>query len=354
MRTLIAIALPLVILLPALSQTPANTGMAQPKDPKEILTAAARFYDFASPELKPWHLKVRYQFYDLKGNPAEQGTWEYWWASPKVHRSSWTRTSAEHTEWSTAEGVYYRKDAGNPLRYFERTIEASFFFPLPESKVADSSGSKLELKMLPAQKPDLACVLTTQQSLHDGKLQPLGWGEPHSYCFDPATLALRMTSSNHLITQFEEEIKTQGRYLARQVVVSEDKQKLFTAAVETIDVINAEEAMLKAPADAIPQQQTLSLIPEHQSCMTLGSTLKSAAPTYPLAAQAAHQQGVVILGAIMGTDGKIHDVDVLASPYPNLTESARETMKQWEFKPCLVNGMAVEVGTIGRITYSSD
>src|ERR1035438_806520 len=103
MRLFAVSALSLAVLLPGICQTAVNAELGLPKEPREILAAAAPFYDFSSPELKPWHLKAIYQLYDLKGNPTEQGTWEYWWSSPKVHRSTWTRTGAEHTEWSTAD-----------------------------------------------------------------------------------------------------------------------------------------------------------------------------------------------------------------------------------------------------------
>src|SRR5664279_2713589 len=99
MRTLIVLTLSLTVFLPAFSQTAGNAEADLPKDAHEILAAAAPHYDFSSPEMKPWHLKASYQLYDLKGKPKEQGTWEYWWASPKVHRSSWTRAGAEHTTW---------------------------------------------------------------------------------------------------------------------------------------------------------------------------------------------------------------------------------------------------------------
>ena len=79
MKGLLAVSILFVaVLLPGSSQTAVNAGPGLPKEPREILAAAAPSYDFSSPELKRWHLKAIYQLYDLKGNPMEQGTWEYW------------------------------------------------------------------------------------------------------------------------------------------------------------------------------------------------------------------------------------------------------------------------------------
>jgi hypothetical protein len=62
-----------------------------PKDPREIFAAAAKSYDFSDASLKPWHLKASYQLYKQNGKPTAQGTYEYWWASPKTYRSTWMR-----------------------------------------------------------------------------------------------------------------------------------------------------------------------------------------------------------------------------------------------------------------------
>ena len=45
-----------------------------PKDAADIFAAAAPLYDFNSPSLKPWHMKVSYQLYDDKGESSETGT----------------------------------------------------------------------------------------------------------------------------------------------------------------------------------------------------------------------------------------------------------------------------------------
>jgi protein TonB len=66
----------------------------------------------------------------------------------------------------------------------------------------------------------------------------------------------------------------------------------------------------------------------------------------------AHEQGVVVLGALIGTDGRIHDLDVLVSPSPMLAESAVDCVKKWEYKPYLLNGVPVEVETIVNVIYS--
>jgi len=73
MRVISFIALILTAALPGISQTQASPATALPSDPRELFAAAAPFYDFTSPELKPWHLKATYQLYDENGKNSEEG-----------------------------------------------------------------------------------------------------------------------------------------------------------------------------------------------------------------------------------------------------------------------------------------
>jgi TonB family protein len=354
MRTLIAIFFLLAAALPGLGQTSASAGPVLPKEPAEILAAAAPFYDFTSANLKPWHLKATYQLYDEKGKPAEQGTYEYWWASPKVRRSSWTRADATRTEWWTADGAQYRKESGKPLRYFERSLDSILLSPLPDRSVLDSGRMKLELKMLPAGQEHLACISAALQWLVDGKLQAPGSATPQYYCFDPSLPALRMTYSNSITTEYNRIVKAQSHYLAREVVVSAGKHRIFSISVETIDGINASDALLIPTADAVLARTAASQTSSGQTGndVALGSLVKKTQPVYPMVAKMAHEQGVVVLGAVIGADGRIHDLEVLASPSPLLAASALDAVKRWEYKPYLLNGVAVEVETVVNVIFA--
>ena len=347
MRTLIASALFLALLSSGFSQTAANAGAGLPKDPSEILAAAAPFYDFSSPELKPWHLKASYQLYDEQGKPTDQGVWEYWWSSPKVHRSSWTRSGAEHTEWSTAEGALYRKDSGSPLRHFEREMQR-IFFAFPARDTLKPGRMKLDLKTPPADKPELACVGTTLQSLADGKLQESA--NATYYCLEPASLGLRAVYENQFTKEFSQLVKIQGRYLPRQVVVTVGKRKHFTLSVDTIEALTPTEAIFNTPADATLKQKAPG--PNEGQGVTTGLLVKKTKPVYPSKARRRHEQGVVTLAAVIGTDGEIHDLEVLDSPSPLLAESAVNAVSKWEYKPYFLNGEPVEVESVISVNFN--
>ena len=69
---------------------------------------------------------------------------------------------------------------------------------------------------------------------------------------------------------------------------------------------------------------------------------KHVAPVDPAIAQSARVQGVVIIEATIGPNGKVQDARVLRS-IPLLDQAALDAVKQWEFTPTLLNGVPVPV-----------
>jgi TonB family protein len=67
-------------------------------------------------------------------------------------------------------------------------------------------------------------------------------------------------------------------------------------------------------------------------------------PIYPDAAREANVQGIVVIDAVVGTDGAIVDVRAVSGP-DELTAAALDAVKWWRFQPYLVNGQPIEVKT---------
>ncbi len=70
--------------------------------------------------------------------------------------------------------------------------------------------------------------------------------------------------------------------------------------------------------------------------------VRGADPVYPAIAQAARVQGLVILQAVIGEDGRVRDVRVMKS-IPLLDQAAVDAVRQWEYSPTLLNGVPVPV-----------
>ena len=65
-------------------------------------------------------------------------------------------------------------------------------------------------------------------------------------------------------------------------------------------------------------------------------------PTYPPEAGRARIQGAVVLLAVIGKDGSVQDLRV-ESGLPVLAQAAMDAVKQWRYRPYLLNGEPVEV-----------
>ena len=82
-------------------------------------------------------------------------------------------------------------------------------------------------------------------------------------------------------------------------------------------------------------------VPEDVSKKLLASTV---VPVYPVLARQARIQGLVVLDADISRDGAV-DALKLVSGHPLLVPAALEAVKQWRYKPYVVNGKPVPVNT---------
>jgi len=72
-------------------------------------------------------------------------------------------------------------------------------------------------------------------------------------------------------------------------------------------------------------------------------------PVYPPEAGRKRVEGTVILLAVIGTDGAVKEVQVESGP-SLLTQAAIDAVKQWRYKPYVLNGTSVEIDS--RITIN--
>jgi TonB family protein len=75
------------------------------------------------------------------------------------------------------------------------------------------------------------------------------------------------------------------------------------------------------------------------------------APSYPASARDQGIEGTVKLAALIGLDGKVLGLNVVSGP-PELVSSALEAVRQWEYRPTLVNGMPCYVLTQIDLNYT--
>jgi TonB family protein len=82
-----------------------------------------------------------------------------------------------------------------------------------------------------------------------------------------------------------------------------------------------------------------------------GMVISKVQPTYPPDARAARIQGPVVIAAIIGKDGNIESERVVSGD-PLLAPAATDAVKQWKYRPYLLNGQAVEVDTQITVNFT--
>lgn len=80
------------------------------------------------------------------------------------------------------------------------------------------------------------------------------------------------------------------------------------------------------------------------SQMSEGLLIHKVTPEYPQLARMARQQGTVLLHAIIGRDGTIEQLQAVSGP-PLLIGAAIDAVRQWRYRPYILNGQPVEVET---------
>jgi protein TonB len=82
-----------------------------------------------------------------------------------------------------------------------------------------------------------------------------------------------------------------------------------------------------------------------------GARINNVTPEYPAIAKVAHISGTVVLHAIIAKDGTIQELEFVSGP-PMLVKPAMDAVKQWRYKPYLLNGDPVEVETTINVDFS--
>jgi len=101
---------------------------------------------------------------------------------------------------------------------------------------------------------------------------------------------------------------------------------------------------------AVPKVATPQRVRVSQG-VSQGLLVKKTQPAYPPLARQARIQGTVVLQAEISKDGSIQNLRLI-SGHPMLAPAAIEAVKQWKYKPYLLNGEPVEVETQVQVNFT--
>jgi len=102
------------------------------------------------------------------------------------------------------------------------------------------------------------------------------------------------------------------------------------------------------PAVPVPAPTVRTVRISH---MLEGSLVRRVQPTYPSMAKIARVQGEVVLAATISKSGTIEDLHLLKG-HPLLVGAAVEAVRQWRYRPYILNGEPVEVETQITVNFT--
>ena len=124
-------------------------------------------------------------------------------------------------------------------------------------------------------------------------------------------------------------------------------------------VVGGLQIAVADPTHVETQQQERVLPPfgldAYSACdpnVVLPAELRSVKPQYTARAMRARVGGAVKMRAVVDTDGRVRDVQLMRSVHPDLDEVAIQALRQWVFRPGTYMGKPVPVIVVVDMAFS--
>lgn len=285
--------------------------------------------------VNPFYLKIDVQLYDDKGKPKEKGTIEEWWAGESTEKTVYTTPSYTATEVRKGDEIFRSAGASYPPILLKLLLY-QVIRPLPSRMEIDAS--KPVMKSIKLGAVPLDCIVLELHSDPNGM--------PPEYCFDPGKDSLRLTF------QYGE------RVTIRNGVGTFQKEEVpIDVAVRLGSVMAATGHISALTSRPVPETELSTdglteKIFQVRPLEMAGLAVRQPQPIYPNEAKWQHLGGVVVLEALIGTDGHIHDLRVVSSSSPLLTDAAKAAISQWIYTPYEVDGVPYKVETTITVNFT--
>jgi TonB family protein len=229
--------------------------------------------------------------------------------------------------------------SGSRILALERELRGLLVSAIPDISKLNALDADIKNDELRVGTMMLPCAEIKWRKHKDGTWPPVVLDvRAGSYCFEGSQLRVRRISNKEYI-EFDHAKKIQDRIVAGEVGWNYNGRKMLTFSLDEIGLLANDKAELRPAADAKESA------PEEAAKAILRGVKKQTAPVYPYEARLNRLSGSVIFDALIGADGKVEDIQLLASPSPILTKSAKEAVSRWRYTPYLLNGEPQEVST---------
>ena len=315
-------------------------------DDKAALTARLHSVEAATsldaPTVKPWHLKLHAQLFDAKGNPAEQGDIEEWWAGPEQYLVAYSLPDYTGKLLHNADGDFRTAGIGVPPMAVAMLLEQAVH-PMPRAE--DVAASEPVLRKETVGGIPLDCIMLAQP-LKGIPVEPLGLYP--TYCLDAAKNSLLATYELGTIATVQNSVGLfQKLTVATSFNINIGPTKMAEGKLTMLSSMKPDPAQFVKAEGFEPAAKPT---PVDGNFMN-DQALMRMPPVYPAAAKSKHIDGAVVLHAIIGHDGHVQALQLKSAEDTDLALAALYAARQWTYKPFLVNGKPVDVDTTLTVRF---
>jgi TonB family protein len=283
-------------------------------------------------------LKADYKVLDEQGNAKDQGTYEEFWVSPTKYKITFTGTAFMLTEYGTEKGILVSGPQKDTLPYHFVQIRRQFVDPIMSPDSIQRTNFDVKQREMSSIKFDCLSPITSE-GIHFGT----------TLCLDAGKSSLRagITQQGEAVVH-NSIVKFQERYLAEELQFVQQSKPVLTAHIDSIELLRTiDEALFLPPADATPKHIRINIDGRAME----GMLVKKVVPEYPLIANETRIAGTVVLQATIDRNGRIANLYVLSGP-AMLQQAALDAVKQWVYRPYVLNDEPVEVRTTINVIFT--
>jgi peptidyl-prolyl cis-trans isomerase A (cyclophilin A) len=125
---------------------------------------------------------------------------------------------------------------------------------------------------------------------------------------------------------------------------------LTPVVLKKVTIVREGQPMPPAPGEAASQADQPRIV-SISAGVAVGMLDDHRAPLYPIDAKKAGVSGMVVLGAVIGTDGSVKELHVVSGP-ELLQQAAMDAVRSWHYRPYLLNGQPVEIRTTINVIFT--
>ena len=341
---------------PAAASAAAPAAVAtQPTDPKEMLRQAAKLNGLSGSDVKPWHSQASYTLFDPDGGVKHRWALdESWVDSSRFQRKTGVETANGSTVWE--------------IQRFDTDVE----YPEPDWPLGLLTSMSLGV-FDPSVHSEMLRLFNVrvQQRLEDGAPRRCfdllipnhpeyeAAGDYYSYCFDPQGILTSISEGKtSLLVSLSAPTKYGARTVPSEVEVHLSGKLVVTGHLDSLEQLSKEEASGIQPMNSSTASLTTVQNRKPSIAMIspeLANTLlvKRVDPVYPPTANDAEEniEGDVVLRVMISKTGTIAWATIVSGERV-FGPAALGAIRQWQYKPYLLNGEPVEFQTTVKVHFS--